>query len=209
MRLFSTIALLFLAPACGPVNRVPDAGDTPFHPPADAGPIDAPAPAEDTDASGTDAPNPAEDTPVADAPAIDTSTPEGFARREAELLCEAWERCAGCSTPTGECVPTMTERSLTSHDPALFRPEEVDAYLAALEEALAICQQLTWREYAELFPYRGDGLPPTLPDAFPGDLCTNHDDCTTRNCQPYREPSGAVVNRCTFLPPAMPRGPLC
>lgn len=208
MRTVFIIALFFLAPACGPVNHLPDdAGDAGL-PVADAGPTsdvspDAPSP--------VDAP-PSPDAPApADTPEIDTHTPEGFAQREAEILCGAWSECAGCdfTVTLAACVADRIESSLTTNDPARFRADQVDAYLERLASASELCQMLTFREYAELFPYRGGGLPPTLPDAFPGDLCDEHEDCTTRNCQPYMEPSGAVVNRCAALPPATVRGPLC
>lgn len=198
-----------LSTACGPVMpsdldaetapdaEVPDAGPVP-----DVAMPDAPAPADTPDAS------PATDTPTPDAPGIDTSTPEGFARRSAELHCAAWVTCAGCMPPPSTCVATMTARQLGMHDPGVFRPELVGSYLEALEDALALCQQLTVREFAMLFPYRGDGRPPSSVTE-PGDLCETADDCTTRNCQPYREMSGAVVLRCDALPAETTRGGLC
>lgn len=203
MRTVFIIALFFLAPACGPVN----------HPDIDAGlpTEDAALPDVSPDAgTPSDASVDAPPTPDAsvDAP-IDIHTPEGFARREGEILCGAWSECAGCDIPVRPtCVEDRVESSLTANDPLRFRPDQVDAYFAALEEASALCQMLSTREFSELFPYRGDGQPPSG-DAL-GDVCYEHEDCITRNCEPYVEPGGGVFgNRCTYLPASTDRGALC
>jgi hypothetical protein len=145
---------------------------------------------------------------MTDAP-VDVHTPEGFARREGEILCGAWTECAGCTIPVRPtCVEDWVEHSLTANDPARFRVDQVDAYLAALGDASEMCQMISTREFSELFPYRGNGQPPI--DGSLGDICYEHEDCSTRNCQPYVDPGGGVFeNRCMALPPATDRGPLC
>lgn len=194
------ILFALLATGCGPTSTVSDAGVLT---------TDAPMPATDVletpDAPSSDATS--ADTAPTDAPVTTPTTREAFAARAEELICEAAARCS-CTfdcTVAGDMILALPAEN--------FRADEVEAYLAVLEEAYAACDQITSLEYADLYPIHGDGQPSELAAdgtiLVYGDECSTAQDCATLTCEGVTWPDGFDRGTCMPLPSPSARERIC